>query len=87
MQQYDLNDEYLMLKEFSAHILQQPASQAAHYFGVNLPSRIGGIQRRRTDLPAVAAIFTREVEVFSAYAERRWGLAAGRVHLVTIRPK
>jgi len=94
-QQYDTSDEYLVVNEFMAHILQQPVSQAAYYFGEQLPSRLEDSERRRADLPEkdtatgswplLARAFTREAEAFSAYVENRWGLAAGRVSLVTVK--
>ena len=94
-QQYDTADEYLMINEFMAHILQQPVSQAGHYFGVLLPSRLEDSPRRKADLPEkdqttetwplLAEAFVREAQAFSEYVERRWGLAAGRVSLVTVR--
>ena len=93
-QQYDTADEYLVVNEFMAHVLQQPVSQADHYFGVLLPSRLEDSDRRRVDLPekdratdswpTLAAAFTREAQAFSEYVDGRWGLAAGRVGLVTI---
>jgi len=93
-QHYDTADDYLLVNEFMAHILQQPASQAVHYFGKNLPSRIED-SWRKADLPAkdqasgswpaLAKTFAREAEAFSAYVGSRWGLAAGRVWLVTVR--
>jgi hypothetical protein len=92
-QQYDINDEYILINEFMAHVLQQSVSQAAFYFGVTLPSRIE-TSWRRGDLPAkdqasgswpvLAEAFTREAEAFSGYVEKRWGLAAGRVSLVMV---
>jgi hypothetical protein len=93
-QHYDTADEYLLINEFMAHVLQQPVSQAARYFGQNLPSRLED-SWRKADLPAkdqasdswpsLARTFTREAEAFSAYVGSRWGLAAGRIHLVTVR--
>jgi len=93
-QHYATADEYLLVNEFMAHLLQQPVSQAARYFGQTLPSRIED-GWRKADLPAkdkssgswpvLARTFTREAEAFSAYVGSRWGLAAGRVHLVTVR--
>ena len=94
-QHYDIKDEYLMINEFMAHILQQPISQASRYFGETLPSRIETSPWRRAALPeqdpvtglrpVLAGIFTAEAEAFSAYVNRRWGLAAGRVRQVTVR--
>ncbi|MDR2924246.1 MAG: hypothetical protein LBU85_13030, partial [Treponema sp.] len=93
-QQYDISDEYLLVNEFMGHVLQQPVSQAGYYFGVTLPSRLE-TSWRKADLPpkdqdsgswpVLAEAFTREAEAFSAYAANRWGLAAGRVSLVTVR--
>jgi hypothetical protein len=88
-QRYDIQDEYLMINEFMAHILQQPISQASRYFGQTLPSRIETSPWRRAALPekdpvtgvrpVLAGLFTAEAEAFSAYVNRRWGLTAGRV--------
>jgi hypothetical protein len=93
-QQYDTADEYLLVNEFMGHVLQQPVSQAAYYFGVTLPSRLE-TSWRKADLPpkveasgswpVLAEAFTREAEAFSQYVETRWGLAAGRVSLVNVR--
>ncbi|MCL2763418.1 MAG: hypothetical protein FWD36_09490 [Treponema sp.] len=93
-QQYDTSDEFILIKEFASHILQQSVSQAGHYFGQTLPSRLENTWRK-ADLPdkdessgawpVLAAAFTREAESFSGYVGRRWGIAAGRVHLVTVR--
>jgi hypothetical protein len=94
-QHYDIKDGYLMVNEFMAHILQQPVSQAGTYFGEILASRIDSSPWRRAVLPpkdaasdswpALAAAFTREAEALSAYVDRRWGLAGGKVWLVTAR--
>jgi hypothetical protein len=94
-QQYDVNDEYLVINEFMAHVLQQPVAQAGHYFGTLYPSRLEDSERRRWDLPekdqatnswpVLASAFTREARAFSEYVDRRWGLAAGSVSLVTVR--
>jgi len=93
-QQYDTADEYLLINEFMGHVLQQPVSQAGYYFGTALPSRLENSWRKQ-DLPpkdeasgswpVLAEAFTREAQAFSAYVEKRWGLAAGRVSRVKIR--
>jgi hypothetical protein len=93
-QQYDTADEYLLVNEFMGHILQQPVSQAGYYFGVALPSRLETSWRKQ-DLPpkdegsgswpVLAEAFTREAQAFSDYVANRWGLAAGRVSLVTVK--
>ncbi|MCL2066856.1 MAG: hypothetical protein FWG99_05280 [Treponema sp.] len=93
-QQYDIRDEYLLVNEFMAHLLQQPASQAGRYFGQTLPSRLENSWRSSvlpqkdeasSSWPSLATVFTAEAEAFSAYVSRRWGLAAGRVWLLTVR--
>jgi hypothetical protein len=93
-QHYDTSDEYLLINEFMAHVLQQPASEAGRYFGQTLPARLEETWRKahlpakneaNGSWPTLATAFTREAEAFSAYVNSRWGLAAGRVHLVTVR--
>ena len=94
IQTYDLEDEYLVVNEFMAHILQFSSASASWYFGEHLPNIIlSRAPRHRTSLPEretrtsqgrrfwpeLAEVFTREAEAFSAYVNRRWGLAAGRV--------
>ena len=93
-QGYDTADEYLLVNEFMAHIMQQTVSLAGVYFGQTLPSIIENIPWRRASLPAkspygnwpsLASALTAEARAFSSHAESRWGLAAGRVHLVTVK--
>jgi hypothetical protein len=94
-QHYDVTDSYLMVNEFMAHCLQQPVSQAALYFGETLAGRIDDSPWRRTVLPPrdeasgswpeLARAFTAEAAAFSAYVNRRWGLAAGRVRRISVR--
>jgi len=93
-QQYDTNDEYLLINEFMAHILQQPVSQASNYFGRQLPQllestwRASALPAKDDDSaswPALANVFVKEAEAFSAYVNRRWGLSAGRVWGLRIR--
>ena len=94
-QQYDTGDEYLVINEFMAHVLQQEVSHAGYYFGTLYPSRLEDSERRRWDLPpknqatdswpVLATAFTREAQAFSDYVDERWGLAAGRVSLMTVR--
>jgi hypothetical protein len=94
-QHYDIADEYLVINEFMAHVLQQPASQASGYFGQTLASRIDASSWRRTVLPekdeqtlswpVLAETFSAEAEAFSSYVNRRWGLAAGRVKNVRVQ--
>ncbi|MDR1801993.1 MAG: hypothetical protein LBQ94_00165 [Treponema sp.] len=93
-QAYDTSDQYLVVNEFMAHVLQQSVAQAAWYFGEQQPNRmIATSPWRRASLPEkasvsssgnpywpdIAAAFTAEGEAFSRYVNQRWGLAAGRV--------
>jgi hypothetical protein len=93
-QQYDIKDEYLLLNEFMGHILQQPVTQAAEYFGKSLPQRLETTWRasalpRKDSVtgtwPVLAEAFTEEASAFSAYVNMRWGLAAGRVWGLRVR--
>jgi len=95
-QQYDTADEYLLINEFMGHILQQPVSQAGYYFGTTLPSRLESSWRKQdlppkdedsNSWPVLTDAFTREARAFSEYAANRWGLAAGRVSLITVRTR
>ena len=93
-QHYNINDEYLMINEFMAHVLQQPVSRAAAYFGETLPRRLessswrssalGGKDSLSNSWPELAGIFARESQAFSDYVRRRWGLSGGRVWLVNV---
>ena len=91
-QGYDVNDEYLVINEFMAHVLQQPVSRAARYFGETLSSRIDRSPWRRAVLPgregdswpAIGDAFRQEAAAFSACVAERWNLAAGRVWNVTV---
>ncbi|MDR2536413.1 MAG: hypothetical protein LBD29_10335 [Treponema sp.] len=88
-QHYDIKNEYLVINEFMAHVLQQSVSQAGEYFGKTIASRIDASSWRRTVLPPkdeatgswpdIAKAFQAEAAAFSAYVNQRWGLAAGRV--------
>jgi hypothetical protein len=85
---YDTRDEGLMINELMAYCLQQPVSQAARYFGEVQAGRLAELPLRRGALPPrdeatgtwpeIARAFRAEAAAFSAYVERRWGLAAGR---------
>jgi len=79
-----------------AHVLQQPVSQAAEYFGHNLPLRLESTWRvsalpKKNEAsgtwPTLAAAFTAEAEAFSEYVNNRWGMAAGRVWGIQIKDK
>jgi hypothetical protein len=92
---YDTRDTGLMINELMAYCLQQPVSQAARYFGEIQAGYLAKLPLRRDALPPrddatgtwpeIAAAFRAEAAAFSAYVERRWGLAAGRVLQVRTR--
>jgi hypothetical protein len=93
-QQYDVRDEYLLLNEFMAHVLQQSVSQAAEYFGKQIPERLENTWRSSAlpqkdessgTWPVLADAFTVEAQAFSAYVNQRWGLSAGRVWALRVR--
>jgi hypothetical protein len=93
-QHYDIGDPYLVINEFMAYCLQQSVSQAARYFGENLAGRLNASWRREvlpekdetSDFwPEIASAFRTEAEAFSAYVNRRWGFAAGRIRRVSGR--
>ena len=93
-QAYDTEDDFLVVKEFNSHLLQQSLSQAPDYFGRSLPVRLENAGRG-SQLPPqdtssrywtyLADTFTREAQVFSDYVYQRWGLAAGRVWSLRVR--
>ena len=93
IQGYDQENEFLMVKEFKGHILQQSVASANWFFGEFLPNRLlNESPRFRTVLPAreeltregrrfwpdLARVYTAEAEAFSRYVNERWGFAAGR---------
>ncbi|MDR1248387.1 MAG: hypothetical protein LBK63_03695 [Treponema sp.] len=92
---YDTRDTGLMINELMAYCLQQSVSQAPRYFGEIQASRLAGLPLRRDALPPrdeatgtwpeIARAFRAEAAAFSAYVERRWGLAAGRTRQVLVR--
>jgi hypothetical protein len=92
---YDTADTDLMINELMAYCLQQPVSQAARFFGEIQAGRLAELPLRRGSLPPrdeatgtwpeIARAFRAEAEAFSAYVERRWGLAAGRTLRVRVR--
>jgi hypothetical protein len=92
---YDTGDTNLMINELMAYCLQQPVSQAPRYFGEIQAGRLAELPRRRDSLPPrdeatgtwpeIARAFRAEAAAFSAYVERRWGLAAGRVRQALVR--
>jgi hypothetical protein len=86
-QQYDVRDEYLLVNEFMAHVLQQAVSEAADYFGSYIPRQLESTWRASAlpqkdeatgTWPVLSNAFAAEARAFSEYVNRRWSLAAGR---------
>jgi hypothetical protein len=94
-QHYDIADQYLVVNEFMAHVLQQSAPKAAWYFGGTLAGRLEAIPWRRSVLPhkdeasatwpEIASAFQTEADAFSAYVKARWGFVAGRSWRVKVK--
>lgn len=83
---YDPADLYLMHNEFMAYLMQQPLGGTGGYF-VHLAGR-GSVMRAMPELCAYVrrtsgAAFEDAARIFDSYAFDRWGLACGRVSLVT----
>ncbi|MDR2793117.1 MAG: hypothetical protein LBB61_05560 [Treponema sp.] len=94
-QHYDIKDNYLVLNEFQAHVLQQSANQSYWYFGGTLASRLEASPWRRAILPKkdessgawpdIGKAFQTESAAFSNYVNERWGFSAGRNWRVKVR--
>jgi hypothetical protein len=91
--QYDTDDEYLLVNEFMAYVLQQSVSQARDYFGRQIPLLLESTWRASAlppkdsasgTWPTLATAFAAEAEALSAYVNQRWGLAAGRVWSIRV---
>lgn len=83
---YDQNDEYLMHNEFMAYLMQQPLNQIAKYF-VHCAER-GSVMTYQKELCEwvrrnEGITFEDAGSVLNTYAFDNWGLAAGRVSLIT----
>ena len=83
---YDPSDLYLMHNEFMAYIMQQPLSKVASYF-VHLSNR-GSVMKAMPDLcnyirDTKGITFEDAARIFDTYAFDRWGLASGRVSLIS----
>jgi hypothetical protein len=94
-QHYDITDQYLIVNEFAAHVLQQNTSKAAWYFGGTLAARLEASPWRHSVLPdkdeasatwpEIASAFQTEADAFSAYVKARWGFVAGRNWRVKVK--
>ena len=83
---YDTSDIYLMNNEFMAYIMQQPLSSVADYF-VHLANR-GSVMNAIPELceyvrNTKGKTFEDAARIFESYAFDNFGLACGRVHLIT----
>jgi len=91
--EYDILDDFLVVKEFKGHVLQMTVAGVKYYFGSTLPGFIEYTEfgaalppkdRDSNSWPGIASIFERESQAFSAYVNRRWGFAAGRIWTLTV---
>ena len=83
---YDRTDEYLMRNEFMAYIMQQPLSEIGKYF-VGLANR-KSVNEIEGDLAAYirqtrGSAFAGAGEALNRWAFEHYGLAAGRVQLIS----
>lgn len=83
---YDQNDEYLMHNEFMAYLMQQPLSRTSQYF-IHVANR-GSVMNYQNELcdwvkSTNARTFEDACRILDSYAFDSWGLAAGRVALIT----
>lgn len=83
---YDLTDDYLMENEFMAYLMQQPVSRTEQYF-LQVAGR-GSVNKNEPELAKYvrktnAEAFTDAAALLNDYAFTKWGLAAGRVSLVS----
>jgi hypothetical protein len=91
-QAYDITDEYLVVNEFMAYLLQQSVGAAVEYFGKTVPERLESSSWRYTVLPEkdeargvwphLATSFEREARALSDYVAQRWQLSGGRTWLI-----
>lgn len=83
---YDQSDEYLMQNEFMAYLMQQPLNAVSKYF-IHVANR-GSVMSYQKELcdwvkNTNAQTFEDACRVLDSYAADNWGLASGRVALIT----
>ena len=83
---YDKNDDFLMKNEFMAYLMQQPLSRTAAYF-MQLAER-PAVSAKNPELcryvkQTQGKAFEDAARALETYAYDNWGLAAGRVSLIT----
>ncbi|MDR1933083.1 MAG: hypothetical protein LBQ57_09730 [Spirochaetales bacterium] len=86
---YDIGDQYLLVNEFQAYLLQQPLPQLeAQYKGVIAGRLCDGHPERRAWLASLfdkyPDMFSRPARLFSDYLERAAGIQAGNVESLRI---
>ncbi len=78
---YDPADEYLMINEFQAYLLQQRASAAPAYFGPRMGSLANSYPGERSSLErgtgAGSAGFQIWAEILEDWIYEKWGMRAG----------
>lgn len=83
---YNPDDSYLMNNEFMAYIMQQPLSNVSKYF-VHLANR-GSVNKAIPELceyvkSTNGQTFEDAAKIFDSFAFDNYGLACGRVHLIS----
>lgn len=86
---YDIHDDYLMKNEFMGYLMQQPTYRVTPYFAENLASR-WYINESYPELveyikETQAKSLTWATEQLEQFVFDNWGVAAGRVGLITIQ--
>ncbi len=82
---YDIEDEYLVLNEFMAYMLQKPVGEISKYF-IDMASRQHSQEMAKKEADYVLAnkakYFVEASKNLDEYVNRRWNLNAGRVWCV-----
>lgn len=86
---YDVTDRYLLENEFMAYILQNPVDKVGPYFAENLRERYlrhGGDTKLADYVGGSGgAEFVRAATELEEYLFSRWGMAAGRTGMLSLR--
>jgi len=86
---YDVTDRYLLENEFMAYILQNPVDKVGPYFAENLRERYlrhGGDAKLANYVGGSdGADFVRAARELEGYLFSRWGMAAGRTGMLSLR--
>ncbi|HPE37726.1 MAG TPA: hypothetical protein PK625_11265, partial [Spirochaetales bacterium] len=81
---YDTADDYLMVNEYQAYLVQQSVSATRWYVGGNVMARLSAVHPERASYHAATRAIVEDSSVSSAaeldsYLARVWGLGAGRL--------